>query len=332
MALAALLEAHGHTVWWDTSLQSGMGYRAAIDRELDAADAVIVIWTAQSVGSEWVLSEAEHGRRQKKLVTLRTRDVEMWLLPKPFDTLHTLLADEHAAILADLKRFTPGGTQAPGLAPFANASAPASADDRLFAEVEKAGTAEALQFYLDEFPQGAHAPVVRFRLKAAQGQQAQQECEAADAHQRSQVDRHSAEGRVKIDAKIGHGAPDGWFKPGAGKQEWFKDHDNGPEMVAVPAGAFEMGSRPGVGDDDERPHRTVTIAKPFAVGRGPVTRGQFAAFVNATGHDMSGGAYGWTGTEWKFDAKYSWSNPGFAQTDAHPVVCVNWHDAQAYIS
>ena len=27
--------------------------------------------------------------------------------------------------------------------------------------------------------------------------------------------RYSAEGRIKVDATIIHGAPDGWFKPGA---------------------------------------------------------------------------------------------------------------------
>jgi formylglycine-generating enzyme required for sulfatase activity len=160
-------------------------------------------------------------------------------------------------------------------------------------------------------------------LKAAQGQREQQQRQTAEGQQHAQAERRRAEGRIKVDAKFTHGAPDGWFKPGAGKMEWFKDHEHGPEMVVVPAGAFEMGSHPGVGDDDERPHRTVTTTSPFAVGRGPVTRGQFAAFVNATGRDMSGGAGGWTGTEWKLDAKLSWSNPGFAQTDAHPVVCVN---------
>src|SRR5262245_24236758 len=38
---------------------------------------------------------------------------------------------------------------------------------------------------------------------------------------------------------------DGWFKPGAGKTEWFKDLDVGPEMVVVPP--TPNGRRPGSG-------------------------------------------------------------------------------------
>lgn len=143
----------------------------------------------------------------------------------------------------------------------------------------------------------------------------------------------SADGRIMVNAAIVEGAPDGWFKPGAGKTEWFKDHAHGPEMVVVPAGSFTMGS-PGSEpqrSSQEGPQTKVTIAQAFAVGRHAVTRGQFAAFVNNTGYKTEGGAYGWTGTEWKLDAKYSSRNPGFAQDDNHPVVCVNWDDAKAYV-
>ena len=42
--------------------------------------------------------------------------------------------------------------------------------------------------------------------------------------------------------------------------------------------------------DNEGPQRQVTFARPFAMGRYTVTRGQFGSFVAATKHDMSGGA------------------------------------------
>src|SRR3984893_18465507 len=78
-AVAAHREAAGHTVWWDTELVSGETYRDVLDRELEAADVVVVIWTPSSVRSSWVIAEADHGLRLGKLGTLldhglRTRE------------------------------------------------------------------------------------------------------------------------------------------------------------------------------------------------------------------------------------------------------------------
>ena len=117
------------------------------------------------------------------------------------------------------------------------------------------------------------------------------------------------------------------FKPGTGQS--FKDCPDCPEMVVVPAGSFTMGSRPdeqvATGREDQVP---VSIARPLAVGRFAVTRGEFAAFVAATGYNAGDGCY--RSAEPKLNADRNWSSPGFAQHDRHPVVCVNWNDAKAY--
>ena len=73
-------------------------------------------------------------------------------------------------------------------------------------------------------------------------------------------------------------------------------------------------------DDDEGPQRQVTIPKPFAVGKYAVTVGQYAEFVRETKH-RTGNCY---------DSKSSWDDPGFKQTNDHPVVCVSWDDASSY--
>jgi formylglycine-generating enzyme required for sulfatase activity len=103
-------------------------------------------------------------------------------------------------------------------------------------------------------------------------------------------------------------------------------------MVVISAGQFMMGSPAGIGDSNEHPQRRVTIAQPFAVGLAPVTRAEFAAFVAATGHKAEGGAYIWDGNQVKLDKTNSWRGPAFQQGDDHPVVCVNWHDAEAYVA
>lgn len=148
--------------------------------------------------------------------------------------------------------------------------------------------------------------------------------------------------RIKVHALTTYGVTDGWFEPGAGKTEWFKDHDAGPEMVVVPAGSFMMGSPKGedgrwskgqlekydwMGAEEQH---SITLPEPFAVGRHAITRGQFAAFVAATGRKTDGGAWVWKDDKAEQDPKASWRNPGFAQDDSHPVVCMNWDDARTY--
>jgi len=169
-----------------------------------------------------------------------------------------------------------------------------------------------------------------------------QERAAAEARQpaEQQTAKYSADGRIKVDAALfsprySAAAQAGWLKPGAGKSEWFKDLDSSPEMVIVPAGSFLMGSPAGEErwpgyDDREKPQHEVTFGMPFAVGRHAVTRGQFAAFVEDTGHKTEGGAHVWTGSEWELNQKASWRSPGISQDDLHPVVNVSWHDAKAY--
>ncbi len=104
-----------------------------------------------------------------------------------------------------------------------------------------------------------------------------------------------------------------------------------PEIVVVPAGRFRMGDLAGDGDSDEQPVHEVTIAEPLAVGVYEVTRGEFGRFVEATGY--AAGNTCWTNESGKWEQRTGrhWRNPGFAQTDRHPVMCVNWDDAQAYV-
>jgi formylglycine-generating enzyme required for sulfatase activity len=111
------------------------------------------------------------------------------------------------------------------------------------------------------------------------------------------------------------------------------------EFVRIPAGTFQMGSPPDEKDRraDEVQH-TVELTHDFYVGEYEVTRGQFRAFVNATGYRTepetdSQGAWGYDELTGKIEGrkpKYSWRSTGFPQTDEHPVVNVTWNDANAF--
>ena len=122
------------------------------------------------------------------------------------------------------------------------------------------------------------------------------------------------------------------LRPGYG--EPFKDCLECPELVVVPAGSFMMGASPGeeVFNHEREDRVQVNIAEPFAVGRFAVTRSEFAAFLAATAHNSDGGCYDISSSEVKGRAGRDWRSPGFLQDDRHPVVCVNWHDAKAYVA
>jgi TIR domain len=74
-ALARALELSGHSVWWDRNLHGGADFAAEIERELNAARAVIVLWSAKSRDSPWVRDEAAYARDAGKLVPVRLDDV-----------------------------------------------------------------------------------------------------------------------------------------------------------------------------------------------------------------------------------------------------------------
>jgi formylglycine-generating enzyme required for sulfatase activity len=96
----------------------------------------------------------------------------------------------------------------------------------------------------------------------------------------------------------------------------FKECDKCSEMVVVPAGSFTMGSPKSEEDraDNEGPQHSVTIAKPFAVGRFAVTFDEWGACV------ADGGCNG-----------YKPDDKGWGR-GRQPVINVSWDDAKAYVA
>ncbi len=105
-----------------------------------------------------------------------------------------------------------------------------------------------------------------------------------------------------------------------------------PRMVTVPPGRFFMGSPSTEEGHNEReePRHVVRVGA-LEIGAHPVTVDAFAEFISETGHDMGDSAFGLGDDGWKLREGWGWLNPGFAQAGDHPVTCVNWHDAMAFI-
>ncbi|HEY2179329.1 MAG TPA: TIR domain-containing protein [Caulobacteraceae bacterium] len=78
------LRALGYGVWRDDEIPAHRAYADVIRERLAAAKAVVVVWSAEAVRSEWVQSEADRARAEHKLVQLTIDGAE---LPMPFDRL-----------------------------------------------------------------------------------------------------------------------------------------------------------------------------------------------------------------------------------------------------
>lgn len=98
-ALVEALEARGIAVEWDGRLKGGENFRRRIGELIDAAAAVVVLWSPISVGSDFVIDEAEAGKAMGKLVTCRTDGLDERDLPFGFRQLHCVDAADTDAIV-----------------------------------------------------------------------------------------------------------------------------------------------------------------------------------------------------------------------------------------
>ena len=58
----------GWSVWWDRQIDAGSAYDREIEKAIDDTRCVVVVWSADSVDSEWVRTEASEGLEKKMLV------------------------------------------------------------------------------------------------------------------------------------------------------------------------------------------------------------------------------------------------------------------------
>ena len=103
------------------------------------------------------------------------------------------------------------------------------------------------------------------------------------------------------------------------------------DLQIIPAGEFAMGSAPAEidHDRDESPRHIVKLDS-FRLSKYMVTRAEFTVFVAATNYDTGRGCFALENGRWLPRIERDWQHPGYAQSERDPVVCVSWHDAQAY--
>ncbi len=85
--LASILTDRGWDVWWDRRLFAGTSFDEVIEEQLDAARAVIVLWSTTSAQSEWVRAEATAAVERDVLIPIL---IEPCRVPLRFRNVHTL--------------------------------------------------------------------------------------------------------------------------------------------------------------------------------------------------------------------------------------------------
>lgn len=83
--LADTLQSHGWSVWWDRKISPGKKYEQEIQNALDEAKCVIVLWSKESVQSDYVKDEALEGLSRNAYVPVLIEEVR---IPLGFRQIH----------------------------------------------------------------------------------------------------------------------------------------------------------------------------------------------------------------------------------------------------
>jgi adenylate cyclase len=85
--LVAAIETAGWSVWWDPQISPGEEFDHLIERELEIARAVLVVWSPASVISRWVRGEARVGAERGILVPVRYERAKLPIDVRAFHTV-----------------------------------------------------------------------------------------------------------------------------------------------------------------------------------------------------------------------------------------------------
>jgi hypothetical protein len=75
--IAHILDKEGFGVWWDIEIPAGKSFDFVIERAINETKCVIVLWSSNSIKSEWVHVEAAEGKKRNILIPVRIEDVEV---------------------------------------------------------------------------------------------------------------------------------------------------------------------------------------------------------------------------------------------------------------
>jgi formylglycine-generating enzyme required for sulfatase activity len=269
--LANALESEGWSVWWDPKLRAGEHFDDVIEKALNEAKCVIVMWSNLSVNSEYIKAEATEALEQKKLVPVKIENVN---LPFRFKRVQTpsLLNWDGSRDSPDFRKFV------------GDISAILSDSSKIIPDHTKQAEEERLR------EQERQRSEEEAKRKAEEENQRRIEEERNRARQEAERRRLEAEARRREEKRLRVVAAVvvvlvvfsvvfWWPK----RQETERADKLGPpkeiEIVVIQVGSFQMGDVQGGGVEAEIPVHTVRIHTPFAIGRYEVTFDEYDQFA-----------------------------------------------------
>ncbi|MGE0597549.1 MAG: toll/interleukin-1 receptor domain-containing protein [Hyphomonadaceae bacterium] len=172
--LAEALGEHGFAVWWDAEILPGEQYRSVTLQILESCRAALVIWSQRSIGSGWVLDEAQRALDRGVLIPVHFEPISAY--PLGFGQVHAhdlvswegdVGAAKFRPVLAAVERLA--GKRAPE-PEAATQAAPAAveAEVAFWRGVQDSRDGDDFAAYLARYPDGLFSDLARRRIAALQ--------------------------------------------------------------------------------------------------------------------------------------------------------------------
>ncbi|MEM7252863.1 MAG: SUMF1/EgtB/PvdO family nonheme iron enzyme [Pseudomonadota bacterium] len=319
--LAERLAEHGWSVFWDHTIPAGQTWRARISEALSQVQVVVVVWTAASVESQFVLEEAAVGRRRGVLLPvlfepvappfgfaeIQSLDLSRWNGERDHPTFQRLCRRVNAELERERPQAMSGEGQAPRLGPhrapnpmvsrrpmvgwlaavvFAMIAGGALVYSAYERNRMRTQSAEAVSAVTKELN------AVRAAYEALQGEQARAQSTLASTSRKLSAANDAKDKLEQILARL--------------RADRALPEPRVPEVVLIPAGRFSMGDSITPGARTQ----TIEIPESFSIMVHEVTFEAYDLFALWTQRRLP-------------------NDEGWGRR-ARPVINVSWRDANAY--
>ncbi len=113
--LVGEIEAIGYSVWWDREIGAGATFDREIEKAIDEASCIVVVWSKNSVESEWVRTEAHEGLTKGNLVPVAIETVKPPLAFRMIQTIDVAAPDATASLVSAIAKLLPVPSAGDGL-------------------------------------------------------------------------------------------------------------------------------------------------------------------------------------------------------------------------